>query len=351
MCRPILANPEFVNYILNSPYARSYCKEVKSIGVQQCNINADKIGHFVIPLAPIREQERIVEEISNITPLLVQYGKLQSSLDILNDEIQSNLKKSLLDAAIKGRLVPQDPNNELASALLDRIRNEKQKLLKEGKLKKKDIVDSVIFKGDDNKYYEQIGNTTACIDDDLPFEIPDSWRWEYLGNLVSNSTGLAYSKESLNDIDGNGKMITVLRGGNIEDGGWMRKPDDVKIAEKYVPSSLHLRAGTFISPAVTSLERIGKTALIEEDLNDVVAGGFVLMLQPHYREKNLLKFMHLFFQSGYYKQYCTSITNKSGQAFYNLSRTKLMMCRVPIPPLQEILRIVAKTSALLEAIK
>lgn len=102
----------------------------------------------------------------------------------LDKSLMSRLPKSILQEAIQGRLVPQDPNDEPASVLLERIRIEKQRLLKEGKLKKKDITDSVIFKGDDNKYYEKIGNETICIDEEIPFEIPHNWSWVRLANLV-----------------------------------------------------------------------------------------------------------------------------------------------------------------------
>ena len=101
----------------------------------------------------------------------------------LDKSLMSRLPKSILQEAIQGRLVPQDPNDEPASVLLEQIRIEKQRLLKEGKLKKKDITDSVIFKGDDNKYYEKIGNETICIDEDVPFDIPESWAWVRLNDI------------------------------------------------------------------------------------------------------------------------------------------------------------------------
>ena len=146
------------------------------------------------------------------------------------------------------------------------------------------------------------------------------------------------------------KPIRVLRGGNIEEGIWFTKDDDVMIAPQFVNDELFLRKGTFITPAVTSLEKIGKTALIEEDLSDVVVGGFVLILHPYYKENTLLRYMLYFFQSAYYKSVCKGITNKSGQAFYNLSRAKLMKCYVPIPPKSELERITKRIDGLFEHI-
>lgn len=140
--------------------------------------------------------------------------------------------------------------------------------------------------------------------------------------------------------------IRVLRGGNIEEGHWTIKDDDVFISKKYVKESLILRRGTFITPAVTSIERMAKTALIEEDQTNTVVGGFVLMMKPFLTVDSLLQYLNLFFQTTYFKKYCISITNKSGQAFYNLSRQKLMQCIVPLPPQREQERISQKYASL-----
>ena len=123
------------------------------------------------------------------------------------------------------------------------------------------------------------------------------------------------------------------------------------IAPEFVNPKLLLRKGTFITPAVTSLERMGKTALISDDLDDTVVGGFVLMLVPYHFNDTMLNYLLDFFQTLYYKQYCTSITNKSGQAFYNISRSKLMQCLVPIPSIQEQQRIVRKIAEIQKLIQ
>ena len=167
-----------------------------------------------------------------------------------------------------------------------------------------------------------------------------------LGNLVSNQTGLSYNKGDLEKKVDN--PIRVLRGGNIQNGSWCTKVDDVMIAPEYVKKpNLSLQKNTFITPAVTSLEHLGKTALIEEDHSDIVAGGFVLYLLPFYRDDIFSKYLSYYFQSAYYNTYCQSIANKSGQAFWNLSRQKLMELVLPIPPLTEQKRIVAKLEQIL----
>ena len=189
---------------------------------------------------------------------------------------------------------------------------------------------------------------TECIEDRILFEIPKGWTWVTLGSLVQNCSGLAYKKENLDERADD--YIRVLRGGNIDDGRWSVKDDDVMIAAKFVKPELLLTAGTFITPAVTSIEQVGKTALVREDQPQTVVGGFVLMLMPIFRDWSLLNYLELIFQSEYYKNYCRSITNKSGQAFYNLSRQKLMQFLVPLPPLNERIAIaneVAKINSLM----
>ena len=262
----------------------------------------------------------------------------------LDQSLLIRLPKSILQEAIQGKLVPQNSSEEPAASLLEKIKLEKHKLLKEGKLRKKDVIDSFIFRGEDNKYYENVSGKSLDINDDIPFEIPDSWTWVRLGSIVSNEAGLAYSKDCL--ADKTPPLIRVLRGGNIEEGRWSIKDDDVIISKKYVKDSLLLTRGTFITPAVTSIERMAKTALIEEDQNNIVVGGFVLMIKPFITDDSLLQYLNLFFQTTYFKKYCISITNKSGQAFYNLSRQKLMQCLVPLPPMGEQIRIAKKYSSL-----
>jgi type I restriction enzyme S subunit len=160
-------------------------------GTAQPKMNQEKMNSILVAVPPKDEQTRIINRFSIIEPLVNKYDLKTKSLEQLNSSIFINLKKSVLQEAIQGRLVPQDPNDESASVLLERIKEEKAKLFKEGKLKKKDLVDSVIFKGDDNKYYEKIGSEVTCIDDEIPFEIPDSWAWIRLGNIFQHNTGKA----------------------------------------------------------------------------------------------------------------------------------------------------------------
>lgn len=280
--------------------------------------------------------------------LTKKLNKLLAERAELEAGLFDKLYKSILQEAIQGKLVPQIESEGTAEELLEEIRAEKKRLVKEGKLKKSAIAnESRIFRGDDNKYYLKSGDEVIDIDD-LLFGIPNSWRWITLGELIFDSTGLSYKKEDLDDCSE--PQVRVLRGGNIDDGCMLIKDDDVFISSKYVPQELLLRKGIYISPAVSSLEKIGKTAIVEKDFIDVVVGGFVLMLTPTFSDEILGKYLYYFFQGAFYHNYCKTITKKSGQAFYNLSRPKLKQCPVPIPPKTEIPRIIKKLEKALASI-
>ena len=248
------------------------------------------------------------------------------------------LKNSILQMAVQGKLVPQDPNDEPASVLLERIRAEKERLIKEKKIKREKNP-SVIFKGADNLPYEKIGDEVRSLADLAPFEIPLSWEWCRVGDLFSNMSGLAYKKDAL-AIKAD-KMIRVLRGGNIGEEQFLFKGDDVFISSEFVKPELYLRKNYMITPAVSSLDHIGKIALIDKDYSDTVVGGFVLMLIPHFNDDVVSQYLLYAFATKHHRDNCRNITHKSGQAFYNLSREQMMNLPVPIPPREEMERIIA----------
>ena len=171
-----LMSPFFVEYAMRDAY-----------GVKMPRLGSKQGNSALMPIPPLQEQKRIVQKFRLLSPFIEKYANAQDALDLLNDNIKDSLKKSVLQDAIQGRLVSQDPNDEPASVLIDRIRAEKQKLLKEGKIKKKDIIDSVIFKGEDNKYYERIGTEVAEIE--VPFQFPESWAIVRLQTICTLADG------------------------------------------------------------------------------------------------------------------------------------------------------------------
>ena len=151
--------------------------KASTTGSTMVHVSMENMKPRLIPIPPVNEQKRIVHEIENIIPLIERYGTFQNKKEILDSNIKAFLKKSILQEAIQGKLVPQIPEEGTAQELLEQIKTEKQKLVKEGKLKKSALNDSVIFRGDDNRYYEKIGKKCVDITEEIPFTIPTNWKW------------------------------------------------------------------------------------------------------------------------------------------------------------------------------
>lgn len=186
----ITAYPLYFVYLINSCYFSSK-KEVLATGDIIVHISTDKLASIPIPLPPLAEQKRIVAKIEELLPKVEEYGKAQEKLNKLNEELPEKLKKSILQEAIEGRLVPQDSNDEPASALLAKIREEKKQLVKEGKLKKKDLEEKPIS------------------EDEIPFSIPDSWEWVKLFDLIEILYGYPFDSTMFNEIGMGFPMIRI----------------------------------------------------------------------------------------------------------------------------------------------
>ena len=179
---------EYVYLFLQSDVFFSQLREVS--GTTTINqLTQNNFNSFLIPIPPRVEQMRIANKFAELVPYIERYSYSQDNLDLLNKSIGDLLKKSILQEAIQGKLVSQVAEKGTAQELLEEIRQEKQRLVKEGKLKKSALTDSVIYKGDDNKYYEQVGNGNVDITEEIPFDLPDSWAWVRFGQYVRMSIG------------------------------------------------------------------------------------------------------------------------------------------------------------------
>lgn len=158
-------------------------------GSTMIHVSMENMKPRFIPIPPYCEQKRIVSKINELLPVIDKFDDVQKELDTLNALIKESLKKSILQEAIQGKLVPQITEEGTAQELLEQIRQEKLQLVKDGKLKKSALTDSIIFKGDDNKYFEKIGEIEKDITDEIPFEIPDSWAWVRHNDLFDISGG------------------------------------------------------------------------------------------------------------------------------------------------------------------
>ncbi|UVV83017.1 restriction endonuclease subunit S [Bacteroides thetaiotaomicron] len=179
-----LLNPRYMKSFMES---QLYWEQLKNgtIATAQPNCNGKTLAKMLLPIPPTKEQDRIVKKLTQLSSFLDNYGLCQDRLNLLNEEIKEQLKKSILQEAIQGKLVPQLAEEGTAQDLLEQIKKEKLNLVKEGKLKKSALATSVIFRGDDNKYFEKNGNTEMNITDEIPFEIPDSWSWVRLNDICS----------------------------------------------------------------------------------------------------------------------------------------------------------------------
>ena len=317
LLRPIFINSEYLNLLLNTPYARDYCNEVKTIGVQQCNINAEKISNLLVPIPSLFETVRIVEKVKNIALPIIKYGELYQKLNQLNGELPIILRKSILQEAIQGKLVPQIAEEGTAQELFEQIRQEKLQLVKEGKLKKSALTDSIIFKGDDNKYYERINAQTVEIE--LPFEYPNNW-------------SVLRLKDICQLIDGekrNGKSICL-------DAKYLRGKSSATIVEK----------GKFVYARDNIILVDGENS-----------GEVFTVLQDGYMGST---FKQLWLSSAMWKPYILAFilfykedlrNSKRGAAIPHLNKELFYNLPIGIPPYQEQQRIAERINELSQLLK
>ena len=175
-------NPTYIVYYLQSPYVDNYINSI-TYGVKMPRVGTETMTELLVPIPPVEEQDRIVSRIQEAEPLVFQYNEVDSQNRKLNLQFPEQLKKSVLQWAVQGKLVPQDENDEPAEVLLEWIRAKKDALIKAGKIKR-DKHESVIFRRD-NSHYEKLDGIERCIDDEIPFEIPDNWCWSRLGSILT----------------------------------------------------------------------------------------------------------------------------------------------------------------------
>lgn len=233
----------YAGYLIRTRYSRELCplylksflesqlywEQLKSgtIATAQPNCNGKTLGRMLLPIPPKAEQARLAQKLASLTPLFQRYAKAQQDLDNLNESIEDKLRKSILQEAIQGKLVPQIPEEETAQELLEQIRKEKQKLVKEGKLRKSVLTDSVIFKGDDNKYYEQINGQAVQIECDYDF--PYSWSLARLSSICALIDG---EKQEGQQLCFDAKFLRGKRAGEYQQKGkFVHKGDNIILVD------------------------------------------------------------------------------------------------------------------------
>ena len=308
-------------------------------GGAQPNISKEKIVSTLMPVPPLEEQRRIVVMLGRIFPIIDVYSKCKTELDLCNTTFPERLKKSILQEAVQGKLVPQDPSDEPAEALLERIRAEKQRLIKEGKIKK-DKHESVIFRRD-NSHYEKLDGVERCIDDELPFEIPDSWEWVRLGAVLEIARGGSprpIQQYLTTESDG----INWIKIGDTDKGGKYIYKTKEKIRPEGVTKSRMVHSGDFL---LTNSMSFGRPYILKTD--GCIHDGWLVLSNRF--ECYSVDFLYYILSSPFaYYQFCDSV---SGAVVKNLNSDKVANALFPLPPLSEQHRIVQRIEELLPLVK
>ena len=323
---------KYLFYYLLAPDFDNYANDTEnSKGVAYPAINDDRLYKALIPLPPLSEQHRIVAKIEELLPYIERYGKAEEHLTTLNTTFPEALKKSILQEAVQGKLVPQNPDDEPASVLLERIRAEKQALIKAGKIKK-DKHESVIVTRDKIPY-EIIDGKERCLADEVPFEIPDSWCWCRLGTIFQHNTG-----KTLNSSNHQGTMMQYITTSNLY---WDRFELDKLRDMLFTDSEVEKCTVTKGDLLVCEGGDIGKAAIWNYD--------YPMRIQNHiHRLRSYAPVEVYFFYYVFYLYKRAGLIGGKGIGIQGLSSNAIDKLLIPLPPLAEQKKIVAKIEELMQ---
>jgi len=331
--------PRFFQLLMES-YKGAKILDNYSKGMTIKHLVQNSLNSIYFPLPPLAEQRRIVEKIKQLTPYLKKYGSVETTLSNLNLAFPDDLKKSILQYAVQGKLVPQDPADEPASVLLERIRTEKEKLIKAGKIKR-DKHESVIFRRD-NSYYEQVDGIERCIDDELPFEIPKSWEWTRLSTIAKVLGGKRIPAGRKLTAENTGHVyirVSDMKDGTVIQNGLLYVPEDIfNSISKYIIK----KEDVFITVAGT-IGRIGKIPP-ELDGANLTENADRLVFSSLNQD-----WMIFLLQSSFIQNQIAEVTTKVGQPKLAIARIEKLL--IPLPPLNEQTRIVEQIAVIFSQMK
>ena len=320
-----------------SPYVQDYLI-TDSVGTTMNNLNQKLLSRLLIPIPPRTEQVRIVSVVDGLFNLVNIYDRMKSELDLLNNSLCENIKKSILQEAIQGKIVPQEVEEGTAQELLEQIKTEKQKLVKEGKLKKSALNDSVIFRGDDNKYYEQVGKKCLDITEEIPFEIPDSWSWCHLNDIAESDLG-----KTMNKGQNSGKLVQYLCSINV----YWNKIDLSKIKQaQFTESELAKYLLQKNDLLICEGGDIGRAAIWDK-------GEIMYYQNALHRVRFYGKIFPKFFLYilSLYKALGLLDKKSKGMTIKHFTKSALNSIVIPLPPLLEQKRIIEKIDQLTQLLK
>ena len=330
-------NPKFLVFVLNSSAIHELVMSATvGMAASQVNVSQGSIQNTLIPFPPSKEQQRIINKLEALLPQIEKYNNAQNKLDELNKTVKDIIKKSVLQEAIQGKLVSQLEEEGTAKELLGQIKAEKHRLVKDGKLKKSALNDSVIFKGDDNKYYEQIGENCNDITDEIPFDLPYNWCWCRFSNIVSMTIGKTPARgEQTYWINGKYNWVSIS---DMVDGGSISttKEKVSDLAVKEVFSTPISEKGSLLMSFKLS---IGKTSILDIDAyhNEAIITIRPVIDKEYAMRNYLFKVLPLIANLGESKD---AIKGKT------LNSKSLSNLLIPLPPLQEQQRIIEQMNRL-----
>jgi len=312
-CSSTSLHKPFIAMALNSqPVQNSMKSKMTGMAESQVNIAQGNMKYFIFPLPPLVEQQRIVAKVDELLLLCDELEVAEKELNVLENEFSEYLPKSILQAAVQGKLVTQDPNDEPATELLKRIKQEKEGLIRDGKIKK-------------DKPLPPIS------EDEIPYDLPNGWIWCHLCELGETNIGLTYKPA---DISGEG--IAVMRSSNVQDG--RMDYNDVVYVKSYVPDKNMLQKGDILICARNgSRKLVGKTAIVDRD--GLAFGAFMAMFRS-----GCNPYINAYFASPLFRQ---NMDNPQTTTINQITQDMLKKTLLPLPPLAEQQRIVAKVDELI----
>ena len=329
--------PEYLYYYFANPSVQSVIEDQADGTTKQKELATATIKAYLTPIPPLDEQRRILAKLSEVLPVVKNYGVVYDETTAMQEAFPESLKKSILQEAVQGKLVPQDPSDEPAEALLERIRAKKQQLIKEGKIKK-DKHESVIFRRD-NSHYEKLDGMERCIDDELPFEIPESWAWVRWGAIAES---IQYGYNAPAKQEGRIRMVRIS---DIHENtvAWSSVPF-CDIDDSDIPTYL-LQANDILFARTGGT--VGKSFLVSEVPCESIYAGY--LIRTRYSSLLCPQYLKYFMESPLYWQQLKSGTTATAQP--NCNGQTLAKMLLPLPPANEQLRIVdnlARTFAIIE---
>lgn len=332
-----LLNPRYMKSFMES---QLYWEQLKNgtIATAQPNCNGKTLAKMLLPIPPTKEQDRIVEKLTQLSSFLDNYGLCQDRLNLLNKEIKEQFKKSILQEAIQGKLVPQLTEEGTAQDLLEQIKIEKLNLVKVGKLKKSALATSVIFRGDDNKYWEKSEDGVVCIDEEIPFEIPSNWAWVRLDDICSFiHRGKSPQYSPIKKYPVVAQKCNQWAGFSIEKAKFIEPKSITSYNDEYFLQDRDLMWNS------TGLGTLGRMAIYYTILNPyelAVADSHVTVIRP-YKTHIVSEYLYYYFASNTVQSVIEDKSDGSTKQ-KELATKTVKSYLVPLPPFVEQLRIVQK---------